>query len=77
MDSLAGGFEGRAHDGENIGRFWAMSLAGYFSPDSGLVYDSGTQAQNGPIPDSDSHRRVNCRRPAGLKPYPIPRVRPI
>jgi hypothetical protein len=40
VHSLAGGFAGRSHDDENIGRFYPKSLGRYFSPDSGLVYDS-------------------------------------
>jgi hypothetical protein len=40
VHSLAGGFAGRSHDHENIGRFYLESLGRYFSPDSGLVYDS-------------------------------------
>src|SRR6266851_6344483 len=52
-----------------------MSLARYFSPDSGLVYDSGTQAQNGPnLPALVSPPR-ELPGPAGLKPDPIRRVR--
>jgi hypothetical protein len=39
VHALQRGFEGRSH-GENIGRFWRWSLGQYFSPDSGLVYDS-------------------------------------
>jgi hypothetical protein len=42
MHSLAGCFEGRSHDGQNILRFYSESLGDYFSLDSGLVYDSGT-----------------------------------
>jgi len=45
MDALAGCFEGRSHAGENIGRFYQKSLGQYFSRDSGLVYDSGTQRE--------------------------------
>ncbi len=32
VHSLAGGFEGRSHHGENIRRFWSGSLAQYFRP---------------------------------------------
>src|SRR3979409_2408092 len=40
VHSLAGGFAGRSHTHENMGRFYLKSLGRYFSPDSGLVYDS-------------------------------------
>src|SRR5260370_19091094 len=71
MHSLAGGFEGRSHDGENIGRFYPGSLGDYFSPDSGLVYDSGPcPSHSGPA----THPRVNGRRPGGLKPGRAGRV---
>jgi hypothetical protein len=33
---------------ENIGRFYPGSPGVYFSPDSGLVYDSGTPGQRRP-----------------------------
>jgi hypothetical protein len=42
MHARAGGLKGRSHDLKNIGRFYPGSLGQYFSPDSGLVYDSGT-----------------------------------
>jgi hypothetical protein len=58
VHSLAGGFEGRSHRAENIGRFWSGSLAGYFSPDSGLVYDSPIQAGNRPADVSHDFTRV-------------------
>jgi hypothetical protein len=44
VHALERGFEAGSHHGENIGRFWPGSLGQYFSPDSGLVYDSGTPA---------------------------------
>jgi hypothetical protein len=44
LDALERGFEGGFHHGESIRRFWRRSLGQYFSPDSGLVYDSGTAA---------------------------------
>src|SRR3981189_2956908 len=75
MHSLAAGFECRSHDGKNIGRFYRRSLARYFSPDSGLVYDSGTPPK-WPRPRF-THLRVNGRRPRGLKPYSLRRVRPV
>jgi hypothetical protein len=34
VHALAGGFEGRSHDGENIGLFYPGSLGDYFSNDS-------------------------------------------
>jgi len=43
---------------EDIGRFWQESLARYFLPDSGLVYDSGTPAYNGRLsPEKGSSPR--------------------
>jgi hypothetical protein len=64
MHAFAGGFEGRSHDGENIGRFYPGSLGDYFSDDSGLVYDSGNRPEMASL----------GREPPGLKPYPAQRV---
>jgi hypothetical protein len=44
MHLFTGDFEVRSHK-ENIRRFYFRSLADYFSPDSGLVYDSGTRGE--------------------------------
>lgn len=49
MHSLAGCFDGRSHDDENIRRFYPESLGQYFFRDSGLVYDSEPEAPNGPF----------------------------
>jgi hypothetical protein len=75
---LAGGFEGRSHHGENIGRFWFGSLARYFSPDSGLVYDSGIPAGNGAgRPRARVSLGCEAPLPAALKPQPVRRVRVV
>jgi hypothetical protein len=78
LHSFAGGFEDRSHRGENIGRFWSGSLARYFSPDSGLVYDSGIQAGNGAWRPRASIS-LGCEKPAPavLKPYPVRRVKVV
>jgi hypothetical protein len=56
MNFHAGGFEGRCHHGKNIRRFYPGSLARYFLPDSGLVYDSGTQGPD--WPPAGSRRKI-------------------
>ena len=72
------GFEGRSHRGKNIGRFWPGSLARYFSPDSGLVYDSGIQAGNGARrPRPRLSLACDVPAPATLKPHPVRRVKVV
>jgi hypothetical protein len=62
MHLLAGGFEGRSHDGENIRRFYPGSLGDYFFGDSGLVYDSRQRAGNGAFGGPDPAVAVVRRR---------------
>jgi hypothetical protein len=64
VHSLAGCFEGRSHDGENIRRFYPASLADYFWGDSGLVYDSGT---------CPSHLGAATHAPSLAREPPVPR----
>jgi hypothetical protein len=73
-----GGFEGRSHRRKNIGRFWSGSLARYFSPDSGLVYDSGIRAGNGARrPRARLSLACDAPAPAALKPHPVRRVKVV
>jgi hypothetical protein len=63
---FAGGLEARSAHGENIGRFYPVSLGQYFFRDSGLVYDSGTPSENATNP------RPTAAIPALEKPAPRP-----
>ena len=69
MHSPRRGFEGRSHDGQNIGRFYPRSLGDYFSGDSGLVYDSRIQPETPPGPVVPSSLRREAPVLAGPKPY--------
>ena len=51
---IAGGLQDRSGHRQNIGQFSPRSLGQYFSPDSGLVYNSDNGVETIPLPPTDT-----------------------